>query len=48
MIMKIFSIKDGCGIKNILLPHGAMPVNITGKRSKILEKRCAEIGKLAG
>lgn len=43
-VMKAFSIKDGCGIKDILIPQGIMPVIITGRRSKILENRCAEIG----
>lgn len=43
-VMKAFSIKDGCGIKDILIPHGVMPVIITGRKSKILENRCAEIG----
>lgn len=43
-MMKVFSIKDGCGIHDILLPAGIIPVIITGRKSKILEKRCQEIG----
>lgn len=43
-MMKAFSIKDGCGIHDILLPAGINPVIITGRKSKILEKRCKEIG----
>ena len=43
-VMKAFSIKDGCGIHDILIPAGITPVIITGRKSKILENRCAEIG----
>ena len=43
-MMKAFSIKDGCGIHDILLPAGITPVIITGRNSKILENRCSEIG----
>lgn len=43
-IMKAFSIKDGCGIHDILLPAGIIPVIITGRESKIVENRCIEIG----
>ena len=43
-IMKAFSIKDGCGIHDILIPAGIIPVIITGRISKILENRCKEIG----
>jgi len=43
-MMKAFSIKDGCGIHDILLPAGITPVIITGRKSKILENRCGEIG----
>ena len=42
--MKAFSIKDGCGIHDILIPAGIIPVIITGRTSKIVEKRCGEIG----
>lgn len=43
-VMKAFSIKDGCGIHDILITAGITPVIITGRTSKILENRCAEIG----
>lgn len=43
-VMKAFSIKDGCGIHDILIPTGIIPVIITGRRSIILENRCKEIG----
>lgn len=43
-LMKAFSVKDGCGIHDIAIPSGIVPVIITGRRSKILENRCAEIG----
>ena len=42
--MKAFSIKDGCGIHDILIPSGIIPIIITGRKSKILENRCDEIG----
>lgn len=42
--MKAFSIKDGYGIHDILIPHGIRPVIITGRKSKILENRCIELG----
>lgn len=43
-VMKAFSIKDGCGIHDILIPAGITPVIITGRKSDILENRCKEIG----
>lgn len=43
-MMKAFSIKDGCGIHDILIPHNITPVIITGRSSKIVENRCREIG----
>lgn len=43
-VMKAFSVKDGYGIRNILLPKGIRPVIITGRNSEILNRRCAEIG----
>lgn len=43
-MMKAFSIKDGCGIHDILFPAGIIPVIITGRKSKIVENRCGEIG----
>ncbi len=41
---KAFCVKDGCGIHDILIPAGIIPVIITGRTSKILENRCKEIG----
>lgn len=42
--MKAFNIKDGCGIHDLLLPSGIVPVIITGRTSEILLNRCREIG----
>lgn len=43
-IMKAFDVKDGCGIHDIAVPAGLIPVIITGRESKILENRCKELG----
>lgn len=43
-LCKVFDIKDGYGIHNILMPAGIKPVIITGRKSKILENRCRELG----
>ena len=43
-LCKAFCIKDGCGIHDILIPAGIRPIIITGRKSKILENRCKEIG----
>ena len=43
-LFKAFDIKDGCGIRMILMPAGIRPVIITGRSSKILENRCKELG----
>ena len=45
-VVKVFNIKDGYGIRNIAIPAGIEPVIITGRTSKILEKRCKELGIL--
>ena len=42
--MKAFNIKDGCGIHDILIPAGIVPVVITGRKSDIVSNRCKEIG----
>ncbi len=42
--MKAFNIKDGCGIHDILIPKGIIPVIITGRKSDIVLNRCKEIG----
>lgn len=41
---KAFSIKDGYGIHDILIPHGIHPVIITGRKSDIVMNRCKELG----
>lgn len=43
-VMKAFSIKDGCGIHDILIPNKIEPVIMTGRSSKIVENRCKELG----
>ncbi len=43
-VMKAFSIKDGCGIHDILIPAGITPVIITGRSSDIVLNRCRELG----
>lgn len=43
-LYKVFDIKDGCGISELLIPMNIVPVIITGRSSKILENRCKEIG----
>ena len=43
-MMKAFNIKDGCGIHDILIPTGIIPVIITGRSSDIVLNRCEELG----
>ena len=43
-VCKAFNIKDGYGIHDILIPAGIIPVIITGRKSKIVENRCSELG----
>jgi len=43
-LFKAFNVKDGYGIRNILLSNNIVPVIITGRKSKILENRCNELG----
>lgn len=40
---KAFDIKDGYAIKNLLPPHGIVPVIITARNSRIVENRCKEL-----
>lgn len=40
---KVFNIKDGYGINDILRSKGVEPVIITGRRSEIVENRCKEL-----
>lgn len=41
---KAFSIKDGCGIHDILPKCKMEPIIVTGRKSKIVELRCQELG----
>lgn len=43
-VCKTFNIKDGCGIHDILIPAGIIPVIITGRSSDIVSNRCRELG----
>ena len=43
-MMKAFNIKDGCGIHDIAITGGIIPVIITGRTSEIVKKRCGELG----
>jgi len=43
-LMKAFNAKDGYGIKDILSKYNVMPVIVTGRSSKIVKKRCDELG----
>ena len=43
-LCKAFHVKDGCGIHDILIPTGIIPVIITGRQSEIVIRRCKEIG----
>ena len=42
--MKAFNIKDGCGIHDLLIPAGIIPVILTGRKSEIVLNRCKELG----
>lgn len=43
-IMKAFNVKDGYAISQILPKYGVIPIVITGRKSKIVENRCKELG----
>ena len=43
-ICKAFHVKDGCGIHDLLIPAGIIPIIITGRESDILKLRCEELG----
>ncbi|MBQ8627748.1 MAG: 3-deoxy-D-manno-octulosonate 8-phosphate phosphatase [Agathobacter sp.] len=43
-VCKAFNIKDGCGIHDIAIPNGLIPVIITGRESQIVLNRCKELG----
>lgn len=42
--MKAFDIKDGYAIVHLLPEAGILPAVITGRSSRIVENRCAELG----
>lgn len=42
-VFKAFSVKDGCGIHDILPLFDIEPVVITARESKIVENRCTEL-----
>lgn len=43
-LFKAFDVKDGYGISTILPSMRITPVVITGRKSEIVKKRCAELG----
>ena len=43
-LCKVFDVKDGYGIHDILPQYGIVPVIITGRTSKIVENRAVELG----
>lgn len=43
-MIKAFNVKDGCGIKDIMIPKGFIPIVITARKSEIVVKRCHELG----
>ena len=43
-IFKVFSVKDGLGIHDLLLKQNIKPVVITGRESQIVMNRCKELG----
>lgn len=43
-MMKAFDIKDGCGLHDIAIPNGIIPVICTGRKSDIVLNRCKELG----
>lgn len=43
-VMKVFDVKDGCGIKDILPQYSIVPIIITARTSEMLKIRCKELG----
>jgi len=41
---KRFNAKDGYGINNVLKQHKIIPAIVTGRKSRMLEIRCSELG----
>ena len=42
-VFKAFSVKDGCGIHDILPRYDIVPIIITARNSDIVQRRCEEI-----
>ena len=42
-MMKVFNVKDGQAIANILPRYSIIPIIITGRQSSIVEKRCHDL-----
>lgn len=43
-LFKVFNVKDGAAIKDLLLPADIIPIIITARESEITKKRCNELG----
>ncbi len=43
-VIKVFDVKDGCGIHDLMPAYDMIPIVITARQSKIVENRCREIG----
>lgn len=43
-VMKCFNVKDGYAVHDMLPEMGIIPIVITGRKSKIVERRCKELG----
>lgn len=43
-LCKAFNVKDGCGIHDLAIPAGIVPMIITGRTSDIVLNRCTELG----
>lgn len=41
---KAFNVKDGCGIHDLAMPEGIIPVIITARSSGIVKNCCDELG----
>ena len=43
-LFKTFNVKDGCGIHDIAMANGMVPIILTGRKSEIVLNRCKELG----
>lgn len=43
-LFKSFDVKDGYGISRLLPQHGIEPIIVTARNSRIVDKRCLELG----